>query len=130
MAQAILCVDDEEMILTCLKDQLRRRLGNQYLFETANSGEEALEVIDELVLDQVSLVVVVSDWLMPGLRGDEFLAQVHQKYPQIVTVMLTGQADANAIERAKEEANLYRCLHKPWNEEELVQTIQSGLAQV
>jgi CheY-like chemotaxis protein len=130
MAQAILCVDDEEMILTCLKDQLRRRLGNQYLFETANSGEEALEVIDELVLDQVSLVVVVSDWLMPGLRGDEFLAQVHQKYPQIVTVMLTGQADANAIERAKEEANLYRCLHKPWNEEELVQTIKSGLAQV
>lgn len=128
--QAILCVDDEEMILTCLKDQLRRRLGSQYLFETANSGEEALEVIDELVLDDVRLVVVVSDWLMPGLRGDEFLAQVHQKYPQIVTVMLTGQADASAIERAQEEANLYRCLHKPWNEEELVQTIQSGLAQV
>jgi CheY-like chemotaxis protein len=128
--QAILCVDDEEMILTCLKDQLRRRLGSQYLFETANSGEEALEVIDELVLDDVRLVVVVSDWLMPGLRGDEFLAQVHQKYPQIVTVMLTGQADASAIERAKEEANLYRCLHKPWNEEELVQTIKSGLAQV
>jgi CheY-like chemotaxis protein len=128
--QAILCVDDEEMILTCLKDQLRRRLGGQYLFETANSGEEALEVIDELVMDGISLVVVVSDWLMPGLRGDELLAQVHRQYPHILTVMLTGQADAIAIARAKAEANLYRCLHKPWDEEDLVQTIQSGLAQL
>jgi CheY-like chemotaxis protein len=127
--QAILCVDDEEMILTCLKDQLRRRLGNSYLFETANSGEEALEVIAELSDDGINLVVVLSDWLMPGLKGDEFLTQVHEKYPDIITVMLTGQADPSAIERAKTDANLYRCLQKPWNEEELIQTIQSSLIQ-
>jgi CheY-like chemotaxis protein len=127
--QAILCVDDEEMILTCLKDQLRRRLGNSYLFETANSGEEALEVIAELADDGINLVVVLSDWLMPGLKGDEFLTQVHEKYPGIITVMLTGQADPSAIERAKTDANLYRCLQKPWNEEELIQTIQSSLIQ-
>jgi CheY-like chemotaxis protein len=82
----------------------------------------------ELVEDGISLVVVVSDWLMPGLKGDEFLVQVHRKYPQVVTVMLTGQADKSAIDRAKAEANLHRCLNKPWSEEELVQTIQSGLA--
>jgi CheY-like chemotaxis protein len=128
--KAILCVDDEEMILTCLKDQLRRRFGNEYLFESANSGEEALEVIAELVLDEISIVVVVSDWLMPGLRGDEFLTQVHQQYPNIITIMLTGQADASAIDRAMTEANLHRCLEKPWNEEDLVQTIRSGLANL
>jgi CheY-like chemotaxis protein len=127
--QAILCVDDEEMILTCLKDQLRRRLGNGYLFETANSGEEALEVIAELADDGINLVVVLSDWLMPGLKGDEFLTQVHEQYPGIITVMLTGQADPSAIERAKTDANLYRCLQKPWSEEELIQTIQASLIQ-
>jgi DNA-binding NtrC family response regulator len=124
--QAILCVDDEALILNCLKEQLRRRLGGNFLFETANSGEEALEVIAELVEDEISLVVVVSD----GLRGDEFLVQVHEKYPKIVTIMLTGQANQSAIDRAITEANLYRCLHKPWNEEELVQTIQAGLANL
>jgi response regulator RpfG family c-di-GMP phosphodiesterase len=65
--------------------------------------------------------------LMPGTRGDEFLVQVHQRYPQIVTVMLTGQADDAAIDRARQEANLYHCLHKPWREEELVNTIIAGL---
>ena len=58
--------------------------------------------------------MVVSDWLMPGIKGDELLIKVHQKYPKIITVMLTGQADVDAVERAVEEADLYCCLYKPW----------------
>jgi CheY-like chemotaxis protein len=72
--------------------------------------------------------VIVSDWLMPDMKGDEFLIEVHQKFPQIVTVMLTGQADEEAIVRAKEQGNLYCCLRKPWSEEELAQVINSTLA--
>ncbi|MEB3293909.1 MAG: response regulator [Synechococcales bacterium] len=128
MTQAILCVDDEDTILDCLKEQVRRRFGQDFLCETANSGEEALEVIDELMEEDVRLLVIVSDWLMPGLRGDEFLVRVHRKYPEIVTIMLTGQADRTAIDRAQQEANLHCCLQKPWTEEELYQTIQTGLA--
>ncbi len=127
--KAILCVDDEETILDSLKEQLKRSFGQRYLYEAANSAEEAMAVIDELVEDAIDVLIIVSDWLMPGMRGDEFLVQVHQRYPQIVTVMLTGQADDRAIERAKQEANLYRCLHKPWQEAELVQVITSGLGQ-
>ena len=42
-------------------------------------------------------IIIVSDWLMPGMKGDEFLIQVHQKFPHIVKVLLTGQADSEAI---------------------------------
>ena len=125
--KAILCVDDEETILESLKEQLKRSFGQRYLYEAANSAEEAMEVIDELVGESVEVLIIVSDWLMPGTRGDEFLVQVHQRYPQIVTVMLTGQADEAAIDRARQDANLYRCLQKPWTEEDLVNTIVSGL---
>ncbi len=125
--KAILCVDDEETILESLKEQLKRSFGQRYLYEAANSAEEAMEVIDELIGDSVEVLIIVSDWLMPGTRGDEFLVQVHQRYPQIVTVMLTGQADKAAIDRARQEANLYCCLQKPWTEEDLVNTIVSGL---
>jgi CheY-like chemotaxis protein len=126
-AKAILCVDDEEIVLSSLKEQIEDYFGDQFLYEVAESAEEAWEVIDEFYEDEVELLVIVSDWLMPGIKGDEFLIAVHQKFPKIIKVILTGQADDEAIERAKREANLYRCLRKPWQTEELIETIRSGL---
>lgn len=127
---AILCVDDEVVILKSLEIELQEAFANQYLYEFAESADEALEVIDEFEEEEIQILIIVSDWLMPGIKGDEFLIQVHQKFPKIIKVMLTGQADEEAVERAQQYANLYRCLHKPWNREELIQTIQSALAQL
>ena len=61
------------------------------------------------------------------MKGDEFLIEVHKKFPEITTIMLTGQADDDAIERAKKEANLFHCLRKPWTEEELTRIIRAAL---
>ncbi len=127
LSQAILCVDDEVIVLDSLKEQLKRRFGNQYLYETAESVDEAWEIIEELQTEGIEILTIISDWLMPKVKGDDFLIQVHQKFPEIMTVMLTGQADDNAIERARQQANLYSCLHKPWSEEELFQIISCAL---
>lgn len=125
--KAILCVDDEKFVLDSLKEQLKSRFGQQYLYETAQGADDAWEIIEELVDDQIEILIIVSDWLMPGMKGDEFLIKVHQNYPNITTVMLTGQADEAAVNRAKKEANLFRCLHKPWTEKELADTIIAAL---
>jgi CheY-like chemotaxis protein len=123
----ILCVDDEAVILESLKAQLRKALGSSYIYEVAQDAEEALDIIDELHEDEISILLIVSDWLMPGMKGDEFLIRVHQKFPNIVKILLTGQADKDAIERAYDEAKLHKCLYKPWSEHELIETVQSGL---
>lgn len=125
--QAILCVDDERSILNSLRSQLKAALGDAYIYEVAETPEEALEVIEELADEGITITLIVSDWLMPGMKGDEFLIRVHQQFPEIIKVMLTGQADEVAIERAKAEANLHSCLFKPWSEDELVHTIKSSL---
>lgn len=125
----ILCVDDEIVVLDSLKAQLKKAFDKEYLYEMAESADEALEIIDELDEDEIDILVIVSDWLMPGIKGDEFLIRVHQKFPNIVKVLLTGQADEAAIERAKEQANLHRCLFKPWTTEELIEAIRSGLSK-
>jgi DNA-binding NtrC family response regulator len=125
--KAILCVDDEQIVLDCLKEQILNKFPNSYLCETANSAEEAWEVIGELRAEEITLLVIVSDWLMPGVKGDEFLIDVHKKFPQIVKIILTGQADYAAIQRVQEQADLFRCLHKPWNTQELLTTINSGI---
>lgn len=128
MAQkAILCVDDEKIILTSLRDQLTNYFGNKYIYEFAESADEAWEVIEELDEDKISLLIIVSDWLMPGIKGDEFLIQVHQKYPNVIKVLLTGQADETAINRAIEQANLHRYLPKPWDKNTLIEVLESGL---
>ncbi len=126
----ILCVDDEVVVLNSLKIQLKNEFGNDYLYEVAESADEALEIIDELEEDETEILVIVSDWLMPGTKGDEFLIKVHQKHPKVIKVMLTGQADEAAIERAKEQASLHCCLQKPWSGKELIETIKSGLAKL
>lgn len=124
---AIICVDDEVTILDSLKEQLKRQFGDRYIYEVAESAAEAWEVIEELQEDEIDILVIVSDWLMPGVKGDEFLIRVHQQFPKLITVMLTGQADEEAIDRAKQKANLHACLYKPWTEEELYTIITSAL---
>lgn len=124
---AILCVDDEMDILDSICSVLLKEFGNQYEIEKAESAEEALEVIDELVEDGLKLIIIISDWLMPGMKGDTFLIEVHKKYPGVVKIMLTGQAGDDAINNAKEYANLFACIHKPWHTEELIKTIKEGL---
>lgn len=124
---AILCVDDEAIVLRALREQLRRNFGSRYLLETAQNAAEAWDVIEELVADGVQILTIVSDWLMPGTRGDEFLIEVHRRFPQVVTVLLTGQADDDAIQRARRDAALHACIAKPWSEQELVAAVSAGL---
>jgi CheY-like chemotaxis protein len=125
----ILCVDDEPDILNALKMQLKNEFKNDYFYELAESGDEALDLLKNFQ-EEVQVIVVISDWLMPGIKGDELLIKVHQKYPKIIKVMLTGQADAAALQRAVKEADLYCCLYKPWKSKELIETIKSGLAKL
>jgi CheY-like chemotaxis protein len=125
----ILCVDDEPDILNSLKMQLKNEFKNDYFYELAESGDEALDLLKDFQ-EEVQVIVVISDWLMPGIKGDELLIKVHQKYPKIIKVMLTGQADAAALQRAVQEADLYCCLYKPWNSKELIEAIKSGLAKL
>ena len=127
---AILCVDDEVGVLESLEIELQQAFNGKYLCEFAESAVEALEIIEELYEAEVKILVIVSDWLMPGMKGDELLIKIHHKYPHIVTVMLTGQADKEAIERTKFEANLHAFIQKPWQNQELIEAIKSGLANL
>ncbi len=126
--QVILCVDDEEIVLNSLEMQLKEQLGDKYIYEFAENANDALEIIEELDAENIEILIIVSDWLMPGIKGDEFLINVHNKFPKIIKILLTGQADENAVENARANANLYRCIYKPWESNELIKTIKSGLA--
>ncbi|MDZ7740474.1 MAG: response regulator [Bacteroidota bacterium] len=127
--KAIVCVDDEPMILSSLIEQLQKLFGDQYQYETAENAEEGMELLEELSGEGTEVMAIVSDWLMPGVKGDEFLIRVHKKYPEIVKVLLTGQANQDSIKNALENADLHACIYKPWTENDLRLIISSGLGK-
>lgn len=129
MKKAILCVDDEKVIILSLLEQLKEKFGNRYFYETAMSADEALVVIDELVEKSVSVILIISDWLMSGMKGDEFLIKVKELYPGTVNIMLTGQAPMEAIENAEKVGALNAYMAKPWNKEELMDKISDFLGE-
>ena len=127
---ATLCVDDGLVILMSLTEQIRSHFGKRFSYETALNGKEALEVLDELFREGIRTIVIVSDWLMSGMKGDELLVQIHKRFPDTIKVLLTGQADSEAIERAKRDANIDSYLQKPWSRVELLQVLELGLQKL
>lgn len=123
----LLCVDDEMMVLNALRDQLKKAYDHRHLIEIAESAEEGLEILDELADEGYIPLVIISDWLMPGMKGDEFLIKAHQRFPHVIKIMLSGQADEAAIQRSRDHANLHKFIGKPWNAERLIAAIDKGL---
>jgi len=93
----ILCIDDEPTILNALKTQLRKHFEHKYVIETAESGEEALEIIEELIEEEIELPLVICDYIMPSMKGDEVLIKIHKQLPHTIKILLTGQVDIQAV---------------------------------
>ncbi len=122
----IICVDDEQTILDSLEIELERVLGDDYLIETAGGGEEALELFSDLLEEDYEVAIVMSDYIMPDIKGDELLSRIHTMSPQTLKIMLTGQADVEAVGNALRHAKLYRYISKPWQSEDLkITTIEA-----
>jgi CheY-like chemotaxis protein len=123
----ILCVDDEKVVLNTLMGQLYLTFGNRYLYESFTTPEEAEEFIDEVYAEGENVDLIICDWLMPRVKGDEFLVRVHKRFPEVALIMLSGQANPEAIERAKNEAHILAFVSKPWDKDQLMQLVQQAL---
>lgn len=123
----IICVDDEQTVLDSLKIALKKATENEYLIETALGAEEALELLSELLEDEYEVVLVISDYIMPGMKGDELLKRIHAISPKTIKIMLTGQAEIEVVGNAIKYAKLYRYIAKPWQNDDLKLTVKEAL---
>jgi diguanylate cyclase (GGDEF)-like protein/PAS domain S-box-containing protein len=124
---AIICVDDEKIILTSLGEQLKRNFGQNYDIELAASGWEALSICAQLQAEGKEIPLIISDQIMPEMSGDELLIQLHLLYPNTLKILLTGQANADSVSKIVNTAALYRYLTKPWQETDIILTVKEAL---
>jgi DNA-binding NtrC family response regulator len=118
----VLLIDDEEIIVNSLKTLLTLEVPHNVLVFT--SCKTALEAIRRTPID-----MAISDFLMPEMDGVNFLKEVRALYPEIPLIILTGYADKESAIRAINEVGLFQYLEKPWNNDDLLHVIESGLNQ-
>ena len=111
----ILTVDDEIEVSHAIERDLRQHYHNDYRITTANSGSQAIEIVQQLKQrnDQIALFLV--DQRMPGMEGTEFLAEAMKLYPDARKVLLTAYADTQAAITAINTIELDYYIMKPWS---------------
>ncbi|MEM6630347.1 MAG: adenylate/guanylate cyclase domain-containing protein [Bacteroidota bacterium] len=114
----ILYVDDENHNLVSFKATFRK----DYKILTAKSGFEGMELVRKY-----NVQLVISDQRMPGMTGVQFLEKVREEFPDIVTMILTGYSDANALIDAINTGNVFRYITKPWERTDLTTAIKNGI---
>jgi len=119
----ILCVDDERIILDSLQKEIRQLFKGYVDIEIAESGKEALELLHELNSENIEVPIIISDFIMPNMTGDDFLIKSKNISPNSKRIMLTGQASNEGVGNAMINAGLYRFIEKPWDKNDLELTL-------
>lgn len=115
----ILFVDDEPEILRSL-ERITKKLDAVIL--TASSGQDALDIINECPVD-----VIVSDFNMPNMDGNQLLEQVAEISPETVRMVLTGHGDMEMIVNLINNGHIWGFLQKPWDNFDLIIKLKQAL---
>ena len=121
-AYTVLLVDDEPRVLEALRRTLRVPA---YRVLTASDGREALSLMAAGGVD-----VLISDIDMPGMSGIELIEEVRRRHPEVIRLLLTGDASLDTALDAINHGEVYRYLVKPWKGAELRQTVADAIARL
>jgi DNA-binding NtrC family response regulator len=121
MRHKVLIVDDEPQVIEVMKQFLE---AEGYEVFTAESAENALKVLNDGAID-----VVISDELMSGISGTQFLGIVRHDYPDTIRILLTGHADLETAINAINIGEIYRFFTKPCSFGELEVTLKQAIKQ-
>jgi signal transduction histidine kinase len=113
----LVVVDDEVDNLRTLHDLFRR----EYRVETFPRAREALEALSRL-----DPQVVMTDQRMPGMTGVEFLREVKARRPDATRLLFTGYSEVQTVVDAINEGHVFRFISKPWDPDELAQTVRQA----
>jgi sigma-B regulation protein RsbU (phosphoserine phosphatase) len=121
--RCVILVDDEQNILNALRRELHDwAIERELEVLTAASGQKGLDILSERGGDTV---LVVSDLKMPEMKGSDFLMAVRDKYPDIVTILLTGYSETEEVIKAV-RAGIFSYMLKPWDSDYLVAELQKA----
>lgn len=117
----ILIVDDEESVRKPLRILLERR---NYTIVEASDGVEALDCIRDQPVD-----LVISDVVMPRKGGIEMTMDIHNQFPTIPMVLMTGKmpTDNDSVRNLMQRFGASRMLRKPFSKADFLSAVSQAL---
>ncbi len=116
----VLFVDDEPMVLSALRRNLRPQR-DRWDMAFADGGANALDLLAKRPFD-----VIVSDMRMPGIDGAELLGRVRDAYPGMIRFVLSGFSEQEMTVKLVNTAHQY--LSKPCEMDELVRAVDRAVS--
>ena len=124
VTNAIICIDDDPMILQVLGFQLEKLVdSSNTLIELYTNPSKALSDIKEFVFDEVEIVFIIVDYQMPEISGAKFIKSLKRSHRNIPCVMLSGQANSTQVKELESHGYLEAFLAKPWEESQILEII-------
>jgi len=115
----VLIVDDEPNIRSSLTRLFQR---NGYETVLAENGVDAFAL-----LKKIKVTAVISDYIMPGQSGVDFLRGIKAHYPGMIRMILSGRADMGKVMGAVDEGIVSHFLLKPWDNRVLLETLRQAI---
>ena len=107
------------IVLQSLQENLFAAFRGMCNIELAESGPEAIELVDELLEKKQDIALIITDYAMPVMKGDELIGILSQKLPMTSMALLSGINDMDVIASTVNSGRLDRFIAKPWDNEEL-----------
>ena len=119
-APHLLFVDDEAALRGLMAERLAER---GFEVVEADSGERALELLDQFAFD-----IVITDLRLPGIDGTRVIEAARERYPGIVAIVITGYGTVkDAVDAIKRGASDF--IAKPFQFDELMHVLQKAMEQ-
>lgn len=121
----VIVCDDSAIELLALQHLLKKVLPLEEVeVLTAKTGYQVLQQIKGISgIEGHTVVLLLSDWKMPNMTGDELFRKVHEAYPWVKLVMISGHSEAEFKPLLGDIP--YRYLPKPVRKERLSDLIES-----
>ena len=123
----ILCIDDNIEVLKSLRFQMRQNLARDVRIVLAEGSEEALNTLDAIDLSKNDMLLIISDWLMPNINGEDLIKMIEHRWGPILTIVLSGHITPEAKERLIDLQQVISVMNKPWDGDALTALIVDAL---
>lgn len=126
MKYAIICVDDEPVVVDLLRYQLSKLFNTESVaIETYTDPTLVEKGITDLVNYGIDVIFLVVDYQMPDMSGVQLIRSIHAKHPSVKFFMVSGQANSRIVQQLVDEGLLERFISKPWSEAELEKAVKA-----